>query len=87
MMRGPAVLPQMRWAEHDRVFRAIYRDCAKPFCEARSRLVQVIMRERAIGLLPNDTFEQLVAAAANPGTRQAVFNFFQISPPVDIACA
>ena len=72
-----------RAADYDRIHQALYSDCTEMFCVARSRLVRIVMRERSLGTLANDTFEQLISAASNPAMRNTVFGFFQVPPPKD----
>ena len=72
--------------DHDRIHEALYQDASDTFCMARSRLIRAIMNQRSCGMLPNDTFDSIVLAVANPASRSSVFLFFGVALPEDLAC-
>ena len=73
--------------DHDLIHGALYASSPEPFGIARSRLIRAILHQRARGLLPNDSFEDILNTVRNTSTQARVFNLFQVQLPEDIACA
>lgn len=73
--------------DHERIHKVVYGSADAPFCPARSQLIRTMMLQRSQGMLPNDTFDNILAVASNPNTLPRVFNFFQIRVPEELSCA
>lgn len=63
--------------DKERLLGALYRDIGLGAeCMARSYLMRSITAERARGMLPNDTFDALVASAETRKGRRALLGMF-----------